>query len=200
LTDLQNKLQHYRLILASQSPRRQELLRGLDIPFTIAKPYAVDEVFSSDLPKDEVAVYLAQLKAQKYPYPIENNDIIIGADTLVWCKGQFLGKPKDEATARQMLQCLSGCVHEVITGICLRSAQTHHCFSASTQVTFAELSSAEIDYYLQKYRPYDKAGAYGIQEWIGYVGIERIDGSYYNVMGLPVQRLYKELGKFIRRK
>ncbi|GHT68187.1 Maf-like protein [Bacteroidia bacterium] len=183
-------------ILASQSPRRKELLQGLDIPFTVAAPYDVDESYPAHLQKDEVPLYLSQLKAEKYPYPIENRDIIITADTLVWCKNQFLGKPKDEQEARRFLQMLSGNAHEVLTGVCLRSRQKTHSFLTSTQVFFGSLSDAEIDYYVQHYCPLDKAGAYGIQDWIGYVGIERIEGSYYNVMGLPVQRLYKELERF----
>lgn len=193
---LQDSILAFRLILASQSPRREALLRSLDIPFTLAPPYHTDETCPPNLSKDETPIYLARLKAQNYPYPMADNDIIIAADTLVWCQNQFLGKPKDTQEAHQMLQMLSGRTHEVITGVCLRSAAQIHCFAAVTQVTFAALSDAEIEYYVQKYRPFDKAGAYGIQEWIGCAGIERIEGSYYNVMGLPVQQLYRELGSF----
>ncbi|GHT15397.1 Maf-like protein [Bacteroidia bacterium] len=184
------------LVLASQSPRRRELMQGLDIPFTVAPAYQVDETYPASLSQQEIPVFLAKKKAEEYPYPIKNQQIIVSADTLVWCKGQFLGKPKDEADARQMLQGLSGGAHEVLTGLCLRSLQRTHTFLATTRVWFCALTEAEINYYLQRYAPYDKAGAYGIQEWIGYVGIERIEGSYFNVMGLPVQMLYRELQNF----
>jgi septum formation protein len=193
LTALQQKLLQYRLILASQSPRRQELLRGLDIPFSVAAPYSTNEAIDANIATDDVPIYLAKLKADNYPYPIEIHDIIITADTLVRYGNKFLGKPKDEHNAREMLQTLSGRTHEVITGVCLRTINNHICFSASTLVTFADLKDDEINYYLQKYQPYDKAGAYGIQEWIGYVGIERVEGSYYNVMGLPLHKLYRVL-------
>ncbi|MDR1341638.1 MAG: Maf family nucleotide pyrophosphatase [Prevotellaceae bacterium] len=192
---LHEKLKSYTLILASQSPRRQELIKGLDVAFTVAAPYHVDETFPAAMPKDEVPVFLARLKSERYPQALGTKDILITADTLVWCKNEFLGKPKDEADARRMLRLMSGSVHEVLTGVCLRSSQKTVTFLSSTQVRFRQLGEDEISYYLSAYRPYDKAGAYGIQEWIGYAAIERIEGSYYNVMGLPIQRLYVELAK-----
>ncbi|MDR1417157.1 MAG: Maf family nucleotide pyrophosphatase, partial [Prevotellaceae bacterium] len=190
---LHEKLKSYRLILASQSPRRQALIKGLDVAFTVAPPYHVDETFPAAMPRDEVPVFLAQLKSERYPQALDEKDILITADTLVWCKNEFLGKPKDEADARRMLRLMSGSAHEVLTGVCLRSSQQTVTFLSSTQVRFRPLSEDEISYYLSAYHPYDKAGAYGIQEWIGYAAIERIEGSYYNVMGLPIQRLYVEL-------
>lgn len=194
---LHEKLKGYQLILASQSPRRQELLRGLDVPFSLASRYHVDENFPSTMPKDEVPVFLAKLKSERYPQPLSGNDILLTADTLVWCKNEFLGKPQDEADARRMLRQLSACAHEVLTGVCLRSANKMSAFLSSTTVFFRPISEAEISYYLKAYQPYDKAGAYGIQEWIGYAAIERIEGSYNNVMGLPVQRLYLALQGFV---
>jgi len=193
---LHEKLKNKRLILASQSPRRQELLKGLDIRFTAAPHYHVDEVYPPDTPKDEVPVYLAKLKSEHYPLPLGNNEILLTADTLVWCKNEFLGKPKSSDDAARMLRLMSGSVHEVLTGVCLRSAYKTTTFLSSTLVYFRALTQEEISYYIAAYKPMDKAGAYGIQEWIGYAAIERIEGSYYNVMGLPVQQLYVEMEKF----
>ncbi len=194
---LHEKLKNKKLILASQSPRRQELLKGLDVDFTLAPRYDVDEVYPPDMPKDEVPVYLAQLKSERYPTPLAEGEILLTADTLVWCKNEFLGKPKDKEDACRMLHLMSGSVHEVLTGVCLRSAQKKSAFLASTLVHFRALTQEEMCYYIGKYKPMDKAGAYGIQEWIGYAAIERIEGSYYNVMGLPMQKLYVELEKFL---
>jgi septum formation protein len=194
---LHEKLKDFRLILASQSPRRQELLKGLDVPFSLAPRYHVEEVFSPSMPKDEVPVFLAKLKSERYPQPLSANEILLTADTLVWCKNAFLGKPKNEDDARCMLRQLSACAHEVLTGVCLRSANKMATFLSSTTVHFRLISEAEISYYLSAYQPYDKAGAYGIQEWIGYAAIERIEGSYNNVMGLPIQRVYVELQGFV---
>ncbi|MDR0415646.1 MAG: Maf family nucleotide pyrophosphatase [Prevotellaceae bacterium] len=194
---LHEQLSSYKLILASQSPRRQELMRGLGMAFAVAPHYHVDETFPAAMPKDEVPVFLARLKSEQYPHSLDERDILITADTLVWCRNEFLGKPKDEADARRMLRLMSGSVHEVLTGVCLRSSCKTETFLSSTQVYFRPLDEGEISRYLSTCRPYDKAGAYGIQEWIGYVAIERIEGSYYNVMGLPTQRLYVELAKFI---
>jgi septum formation protein len=194
---LHEKLKGRRLILASQSPRRQELLKGLDVPFELAQRYHVDETFPPTMPKGEVPVFLAQLKSQRYPTPLSDRDILVTADTLVWCQGAFLGKPKDADDARRMLRLLSGGGHEVLTGVCLRSSRQERTFLSSTLVYFRKLSEGEISYSLSTYRPYDKAGSYGIQEWIGYAAIERIEGSYYNVMGLPIQQLYVELLRFL---
>ncbi len=193
---LHEKLKNKKLILASQSPRRQELLKGVDVDFTLAPRYHVDEVYPPDMPKDEVPVYLAKLKSEHYPQPLADDEILITADTLVWCKNEFLGKPKNNEDACRMLWLMSGSVHEVLTGVCLRSASKTTTFLASTLVHFRELTQEEMCYYIGKYKPMDKAGAYGIQEWIGYAAIERIEGSYYNVMGLPMQKLYVELEKF----
>jgi septum formation protein len=190
---LHEKLKGYRLILASQSPRRQALIKGLGVTVTPAPAYHVCEVFPAAMPKDEVPIFLACAKSEAYPCPLDDRDILITADTLVWCKGEFLGKPAGEADARRMLSLMSGSVHEVLTGVCLRSNQKTKTFLSSTLVHFRQLTDDEISYYLSTCRPYDKAGAYGIQEWIGYAAVERIEGSYYNVMGLPIQRLYVEL-------
>ena len=195
---LHEKLKNKKLILASQSPRRQELLRGLDVDFTLAPRYHVDEVYPPEMPKDEVPVYLARLKSEHYPQPLADNEILITADTLVWCKNEFLGKPQNEEDAARMLRLMSGCAHEVLTGVCLRSASKTATFLATTHVHFRTLAQSEIDYYIDTYKPMDKAGAYGIQEWIGYAAIERIEGSYYNVVGLPMQRLYVELERFVQ--
>lgn len=192
---LHEQLKGYRLILASQSPRRQALIKGLDVAVTLAPAYHASEAFPPDMPKDEVPVFLARAKSNAYPRPLDDRDVLITADTLVWCKGEFLGKPTDEADARRMLRLMSGRVHEVLTGVCLRSRKKTKTFLASTLVYFRTLAEDEISYYLSAYQPYDKAGAYGIQEWIGYAAVERIEGSYYNVMGLPIQRLYVELVK-----
>ena len=194
---LHDKLKNYSLILASQSPRRQELLKGLDVSFTLASRYHVDEVYAPDMPKNEVPIFLAKLKSDSYPQHLANDEILLTADTLVWCKGEFLGKPKNEADAFSMLRQLSGCAHEVLTGVCLRSCRNATSFLASTIVHFRQLSDDEIAYYTATYKPYDKAGAYGIQEWIGYAAIERIEGSYYNVIGLPIQQLYVNLEAFV---
>ncbi len=194
---LHEKLKNKKLILASQSPRRQELLGGLDVAFALAPRYEVDEVFPPGMPKDEVPVYLAKLKSERYPQPLADDEILITADTLVWCKNEFLGKPKSNEDACRMLWLMSGSVHEVLTGVCLRSAHKTVTFLASTLVYFRSLTQDEMCYYIGKYKPMDKAGAYGIQEWIGYAAIERIEGSYYNVMGLPMQKLYVELEKFV---
>jgi septum formation protein len=194
---LLKKLKDYKLILASQSPRRQELMKGLDVAFTVAPFYYVDETFPATVPKDEVPAFLALRKSERYPYPLSEQDILITADTMVWCKNEFLGKPKDEDDARRMLRLLSGCTHEVITGMCLRNTRKTSLVSTLTRVRFRQLDEEEISYYLSTYQPYDKAGAYGIQEWIGYAAIESIEGSYYNVMGLPIQRLYRALANLI---
>jgi len=194
---LQSNLQKCKLILASQSPRRQELLKHLDIPFEVIVKEDVEEIFPDNLSPLEVPEYLSCLKAKPFKKELELQPwIVITADTIVLCDGEILGKPKDRADAVRMLQLLSGKSHQVVTGVCLSSASHQHSFSVSTKVFFKYLSNHEIDYYIDKYKPFDKAGAYGIQEWIGMVGIEKIEGSYFNVVGLPVQALYAELMKF----
>ncbi len=195
---LHEKLRPYHLILASQSPRRRELLTGCGLDYELAAPYPCAEVYPADLPAREVPQYLSTLKSRHYPRPLAPRDILITADTVVIAGNRILGKPADRDDARRMLRTLSAATHTVITGVTLRTPQTLRPFSVRSSVTFRPLADEEIDFYLDRYRPYDKAGAYGIQEWIGYVAIESIDGSFYNVMGLPVQRLYVELGNLVR--
>jgi len=188
-------LEDYKIILASKSPRRRQLLEGLNIPFEVVI-HEVDESFPAELPMEEIPVHLAKLKAEPFTDELSHDALVITADTIVWIEGTVLGKPNDYEHAAQMLRKLSGKKHVVVTGVCLTSKEKQVTFSASTDVYFKELSDSEIDYYLENYRPYDKAGSYGVQEWIGYIAITRIEGSYFNVMGLPVQRLYEELLKF----
>ena len=194
---LHEKLAPYRLLLASQSPRRRELIEGSGIPFTLTEKYSCEECYPTTLASEEVPAYLSRLKSEAYPHPLAANDILLTADTVVILDDEVLGKPKDRADACSILNRLAGNRHRVVTGVTLRTTQRSETFSAVSDVWFRALSEEEIAYYVDTYRPYDKAGAYGIQEWIGYVGIERIDGSFYNVMGLPIQRLYVELEKFI---
>ena len=183
----------YQLILASASPRRKELLAGLNIPFEVRLIDGIDETYPPELPINEVPLYISQKKAAAYKANISPHTIVLTADTVVVCNEQILGKPIDEADARRMLQMLSGTTHRVITGVTLLVEGNSKSFSVATDVTFKPLSAAEIDYYIRTFKPFDKAGAYGIQEWIGYIGVTAINGSYFNVMGLPVQRIYEEL-------
>ena len=194
---LQDRLKNHRLILASASPRRRELLAACDLDFTLAEKFECEECYPADLEADKVAEYLSQLKSNAYPHALASNDILLTADTVVIASGEILGKPKDSADAERMLKLLSGATHNVVTGVTLRTAKQTISFSAESSVTFRTLEAEEIAYYIEKYRPLDKAGAYGIQEWIGYIGIEGIEGSFYNVMGLPVQRLYQALKELI---
>jgi septum formation protein len=189
------KLKDYQIVLASNSPRRRELMSDAGFTFNVAEKYEIDEVYPSDMVAEEVAEYLSRLKSEGYPHPLTDKQILITADTVVIVGDQILGKPTDRADAQRMLQMLSGCSHKVVTGVTIRTASRTQSFSSVTSVEFRRMSTEEIAYYIDNYAPYDKAGAYGIQEWIGYVGIERIEGSFYNVMGLPVQRLYAELDK-----
>ena len=180
------------IILASNSPRRKELLQGLGLDFKVLVIEGIDESYPNTLPAKDVAEYIAQKKA--VPYTVENaDDVVITADTVVVCDGEVMGKPTDAQNARHMLHKLSGKTHQVYTGVCLKDRVGERHFSVCTDVTFKQLSDEEIDYYVETFKPMDKAGAYGIQEWIGYVGITGIRGSYYNVMGFPVQRVYEEL-------
>ena len=182
------------LILSSNSPRRKELLAGLDIPFEVRVIEDIDESYPDSLPTGEIAEYIAQKKAAAYK--VGNDDVLITADTIVVLDDQILGKPADAEEAKQMLRSLSGKTHHVITGVCLKSRDQQHHFSVISEVTFKTLAEDEISYYVENYKPFDKAGAYGIQEWIGYIGVTGLSGSYFNVMGLPVQRIYEELKKF----
>ena len=194
---LHDKLKEFKVVLASASPRRRELLSATGVEYTLASKFECEESYPATLDALEVAPYLSALKSSNYPNQLSYNEILITADTVVVLNGRVLGKPQDEAEARKMLADLSGSEHTVVTGVTLRSAEREHTFSSRSVVRFAELSDEQIEYYIANYRPMDKAGAYGIQEWIGYVGIEGIEGSFYNVMGLPVQRLCKELECFI---
>ncbi|MDR0829808.1 MAG: Maf-like protein [Prevotellaceae bacterium] len=188
-------LENYKIILGSQSPRRQELLKGLDIDFEVKK-IDVEETYPPDLQIDKVPEYLAKQKSDAYKSFLDENTILITADTIVVLDNQAFGKPKDYSDAFLMLKKLAGKTHEVITGVCITTKQRQEVFSVVTKVTFSPLSDDEIGYYLTKYAPYDKAGSYGIQEWVGFVGVEKIEGSFYNVMGLPIQKIYQELKKF----
>ncbi|MEX0987334.1 MAG: Maf family nucleotide pyrophosphatase [Bacteroidales bacterium] len=191
------KIKGYHIILASGSPRRQELLKGAGFNFELFTDFEVEESFPADLEGKEIALYLAMKKSLAIPRKLNQQEILITADTVV-CQGkQLLDKPGNEQEARATLQQLSGQSHHVHTGVCLRSLQKTIEFSASTKVTFGMLSEKEINYYIRHFNPFDKAGAYGIQEWIGFVGVEKISGSYFNVMGLPVNMLYRELENFI---
>lgn len=188
-----NSMKPNKIILASNSPRRRELLGGLDIPFTVNVIKDIDESYPETLPADETAEYIAVKKAKAYTEPIAKDELLLTADTVVILEGEVMGKPADKADAVQMLKRLSGKTHKVITGCCLVGADKERHFSVCTNVTFANLTDEQINYYVNKYKPMDKAGAYGIQEWIGYVGVTRLEGSYFNVMGLPVQRIYDEI-------
>ena len=183
----------YKLILASNSPRRKELLAGLGIPFEVRVLQDIDEHYPENLPVNEVARYIAKEKADAYRCIVAADELIITADTVVIVGDEILGKPADEADAVRMLKLLSGRTHQVTTGVCLLTAEKERCFDVTTDVTFKALTDEEIHYYVNRYCPFDKAGAYGIQEWIGYIGVTGLNGSYYNVMGLPVQRIYQEL-------
>ena len=183
------------MILASTSPRRRELLAGLDLEFEVKVIKGIDESYPNTLTPTEVAQYIAAKKADAYLTTIIDNDLVITADTVVIVDDEILGKPHDETQAKAMLRRISGRSHQVVTGVCLVTKDKRREFSVSTDVTFRCLTESEIDYYVSHYRPFDKAGAYGIQEWIGYVGVTALNGSYFNVMGLPVQRIYAELQK-----
>jgi len=186
----------YRIILASRSPRRQQLMQELGIVFEVlVKEY--DESYPEHLSGEDIASYIASAKARCFRESIGINEIVITADTIVWCNNKLLGKPLDEADAFAILSEISGNTHDVITGVTILSAEKEKTFTETTKVTFAPLTGDEISYYIDNFKPYDKAGAYGIQEWIGIVACSRIEGSYFNVVGLPVERLYRELKEFI---
>ena len=180
-----------KIVLASHSPRRHELLRGLGVDFSVNVINGIDESFPASMPKEEVAEHLAVKKREAYK--VGEDELLITADTIVVVDDEILGKPKDADDARRMLHTISGRVHKVVTGVCLATTTESRSFSVTTEVKFRQLRDSEIDYYIDHYKPFDKAGAYGIQEWIGYVGVEGIRGSYYNVMGFPVQRVYEEM-------
>ncbi len=189
-------LKDYHIILASNSPRRRELLGGLGIDYEVRVLSGIDESYPETLPVADIAEFIAAKKADAYREKMADGELLITADTVVICGDEVMGKPVDETDACRMLRKLSGRVHHVTTGVCLTTLQQQRRFSVTTEVTFKELSDEEISFYVNRYRPFDKAGAYGIQEWIGYIGCTGLNGSYYNVMGLPVQRIYQELQRF----
>jgi septum formation protein len=192
-----DRINRYDIILASRSPRRQQLLEGAGIRFNVVKDLEMDEIYPAVLKREEIPMYLAQAKATLYASRIKNNTLLITADTIVYLNDEVIGKPNDAEDAVAMLTLLSGHMHEVFTGVCLKTANREIVFYAGTKVFFRKFAEDEIRYYVNTYKPFDKAGAYGVQEWIGYVGVEHIEGSFYNVMGLPVQKLYHELIKII---
>jgi len=196
-----NNLNKYTIVLASNSPRRKELLKGLGIKFVVKAMKDIDETYPSSLTGEDIPIYISKKKAYGCINNINNNELIITADTIVYLRdakggGEVLGKPYDKKEAINMLKKLSGKTHEVITGVCILTKEKCSVFSATSKVSFDVLKEEDILHYVDFYKPYDKAGAYGIQEWIGFIGVDGLNGSYYNVMGLPVQRLYKELQKF----
>jgi septum formation protein len=186
----------YKLILASNSPRRKELLKGLDIDFEVRVIEGIDESYPAGIQLNDVPMYIARKKADAYLNSIQPDDLIITADTVVILDNEILEKPTNKEEAVRMLKKISGKTHKVVTAVVMTAKEMQKSFSVESKVDFSELTDAEINYYVNKYKPFDKAGAYGIQEWIGYIGVRAIEGSFYNVMGLPVQRLYKELNDF----
>lgn len=190
-----DNLEKYKVILASGSPRRRELMAGLGVNYEVWILPDVDESYPDTLQGEEIPLYIAKEKADAYIPMMQPDELIITADTIVWLDGKVLGKPQDREDALQMLRTMSGRTHEVFTGVCITTTDWQRSFTAQTEVRFATLSEDEIIYYVDNFKPMDKAGAYGVQEWIGFIGVENISGSYYNIMGLPVQRLYRELLK-----
>ncbi len=188
-------LKKYHFILASKSPRRQFLLKDLGLEFEV-RTKEVDESFSPDLKAEQIPLYLCEKKAHAFDDDLKDNSVVITADTIVWVDNKVLNKPENFDDAVRMLKLLSGKMHEVYTGVCLKSKNKISSFYAVTKVHFKNLTDEEINYYISNFHPYDKAGAYGAQEWIGYIAVEKIEGSYFNVMGLPLKELYEELLKF----
>ena len=191
---LKNKLEKYRLILASGSPRRQQFFKDLGLDFEI-RLKEIDEIYPAELKAEQITNYLAALKASAYEGELKAGEILVTSDTIVWHNNTALGKPKDEQNAFEILKSLSNATHEVITSVCFKTNEKEDVLHDVTKVTFKELSDAAINYYLENYKPYDKAGAYGIQEWIGFIGVSKIEGSYSNVMGLPTDKVYDYLCK-----
>jgi septum formation protein len=190
-----HNLENKKLILASKSPRRQELLKGLDVSFEI-RTKDVEEIYDPRMDKEKVPIFLAELKAEAFQDEMKEDEIILTSDTIVIHDDKILEKPKDREQAIEMVSRLSDSRHTVITGVCIWSKNKKVLFSDHTKVEFESLSAEEIEYYIDRYQPYDKAGSYGVQEWIGYVGIKKLEGSYFNVMGLPLHRVYQELKSF----
>jgi len=194
---LSEKIKKYSIILATQSPRRHYLMKEAGFNFKISDLHSVDEKFPEGLSKYEIPIFLAELKSKAYPHALQDHEILITADTIVWLKNELIGKPENQLDALKILRKLSGNMHEVLTGVCIRTNTKSHSFYAHTEVFFSQLSEDELNHYIDEFKPFDKAGAYGIQDWIGFIGIEKIRGSYFNVMGLPIQKLYRELEKLI---
>lgn len=196
-TSLEQHLQHfpYKIVLASASPRRQELLRSLGFQFSV-EPSHADESFPNHLVKQDIPLYLAEKKANAFTRPLMDQELLITSDTIVWCGNKIYNKPNDFNDAKKMLQDLSGKMHQVYTAVCLRSTKKTVLFHDESKVYFKKFKDEEIEYYLLTHKPYDKAGAYGVQDWLGYTGIEKIEGSFYTVMGLPVKPLYEHLLQF----
>ena len=186
-------LKQYKIVLCSNSPRRKELLKGLGLNFQTRIIDGIDESYDKSLPGEDIAKMISEKKAESYKATMFSDELIITADTIVYVDGEVLGKPQNKIDAARMLKMISGKCHDVITGVCLLTSNKRISFSVKTKVSFAQITDDEISFYIENYKPYDKAGAYGIQEWIGYIGVDSIQGSYFNVMGLPVQRLYSEL-------
>lgn len=191
---LRNKLKKYTLILASGSPRRQQFFKDLDLDFEI-RLKEIEEVYPPELEAAQITNYLAELKASAFEGELQVNEILITSDTIVWHNNKALGKPKDEQDAFEILKSLSNTTHEVITSVCFKTNEKIDLLHEITKVTFNELTDESIRYYLENYKPYDKAGAYGIQEWIGFIGVSKIEGSYANVMGMPTDKVYEYLSK-----
>jgi septum formation protein len=191
---LKNKLQKYKLILASGSPRRQQFFKDLDLDFEI-RLKEIEEIFPPELKAEEITNYLAELKANAFEGELNDNEILITSDTIVWHNDKALGKPKDAQDAFEILKSLSNATHEVITSVCFKTNNSVEVIYEVTRVTFNELSDEAILFYIENYKPFDKAGAYGIQEWIGFVGVSKIEGSYANVMGMPTDKVYEYLSK-----
>ena len=190
------KITDYKVLLASNSPRRKELLQGIDIDFEIKVLPDIDESYPANLPVEKVAEFIAEKKASSYTNNLKEDELLITADSVVILDGAIFGKPNNKEEANAMLTALSGKAHRVISGVCLATLEKQVSFSVTSEVLFSELSNEEIEYYINRYSPFDKAGSYGIQEWIGYIGVEHLSGSYFNIMGLPIQRLYRELKNF----
>jgi len=190
-------LENYKIILGSQSPRRQYLLKELGVKFDVKLKQMSEEIYPEDLQREEIPLYLAEEKAEAFDNEVDENTIVITADTIVWKDGEVLQKPENEKEAYKILKKLSGSKHQVYTAVCIRMKEKKHAFYSLTDVHFKTLTDKEIKYYIEKYEPYDKAGAYGIQEWLGYIGVEKIEGSFFNVMGLPVQKLYVEFKELL---
>lgn len=192
---LNERLKNNRLILASGSPRRHDFFRELGLDFEI-RLKEIDEIYPTHLKGSEITDYLSKLKAKAFVNDLQENDILITADTIVWLEGKAIGKPKNKEDSIKMLKKLSGKTHQVISSFCISSITNQVIKNDITNVKFSRLNDSEIEYYIDKFKPYDKAGSYGIQEWIGYIGIERIEGSYFNVMGFPIQKFYRAILNF----